>query len=215
MAVLNLQREWLYLFEPHTASRTTSIVLQSIGGKEIGGPHSKFNALTGYFPYNQDLDVCVTVRNPLDVLITRWLRNRGRRKPVTLREWAHIRKNTKGAEHSFTSPLIGLWKDATTFCWYEYLEADLQYVFQDSSIQLGYDDIHRTLETEDTFKQPWWTYFEDNKDVLDELLGLYKRFMKRFGYELDYVDGSPRMFINQAIRKKLMHVAYGCNPHKS
>jgi len=198
MALINTNRQWIYLLEPHTASRSTSIALQKLGFISVGGWHAKLAPLheAGMIPDPTDYEVGVTVRNPIDVLITKWLK--GRPKKISLWDWM---RETDPVY--FRHPLMGLWKTGTTFCWFEHLTEDLQYVFNNPTITVDFDPTHKCREDASLAKRPWWKYVQEDHRVLDKALRMYGDFMKVFGYHYAEWNGRPHMFIDEDTRNKL------------
>ncbi|MHA2265649.1 MAG: hypothetical protein ACXAEN_24930, partial [Candidatus Thorarchaeota archaeon] len=139
----------------------------------------------------------VTVRNPIDVLVTKWIVS-----PSTqsFRDWVFENKNSE----AIIEPLRGLWRRANNFVWYEDIHDDLKHVFHyHSGMQLPFNQYHVTKA-----KKPWWTYVDGDYKLLNLLLGYYAGFMKRFGYEFGYVGGKPHMFLRLDVRREL------CKPTK-
>jgi len=199
MALINQPERWFYLLEPHTASRSTSQALQGLGGVEVGGWHANLKALyaSKLIPNPVGYEVGVTVRNPLDVLITKWLKSRYP-KMSSLREWMGT------IDPSFYShPLSGLWKSATTICWFEHLEDDLRFIFNEPELKVAYDPKHKCKENPKQPKRYWWQYMEEDTQTLDIVLKLYADFMEMFGYHYAEQNGRPHMFINQDTRNDL------------
>jgi len=196
MALINTNKRWMYLLEPHTASRATSKALLRFGFVEVGGWHSKVGPLqeAGMIPDVSDYEIGVTLRNPIDVLITRWLKDR--QKDQRLFDWI-----TSIEPIYYTRALAGVWKGATTFCWYEHLLEDLRFVFSAPDLELEYDPEHKTQESAQRLKKPWWVYLEEEPKVKGILLRHYSDFMETFGYHLSSWQGRPHMFINEDIRQ--------------
>lgn len=199
MALHNIQDKWLYLMEPHTASRATVAALQQVDGSQIGGHHARISNLTGRDrKHIRDISVydiiACTVRNPFDVLVTRWRIGSGRNDPF--HEWAW-----KNRDHIVVSePLHGLWKDANSWLYYEHLSSDLNYVFG-QELDLGYDDNHKTDS-----KEGWSDYYDqDGGEVWDYVMEHhYSGFCQMFGYSFHKnEDGKRICSIDPTSRKKL------------
>ena len=192
MAVIHRKQKWMYLFEPHTASRATQRLLASIGGKPCGAHHDGVTKMRTRLrqQHISEYDIGVTVRNPIDTLVTRYIKNN--LEGLGFDEWVKV--------HKIKEPLTGIWRGGTTYCWYENLQADLNHMFHrnssnDSDFVLEYFDLDKTPG-----KQPWWTY--PSNETIDTLLVHFKPFMDMFGYEFYRLDGEPRMRIrNEAVRR--------------
>lgn len=198
MALINTNKEWIYLLEPHTASRSTSSALRRFGFVEVGGWHAKLQPLyeQGKIPDPTHYEIGVTVRNPLDVLVTRWLKDRP--KGLSLYDWLEKKEPVY-----WVRPLMGLWESATTVCWYEHLDEDLQYIFDAPDLMVDFDPSHKSREKPNRAKRPWWVYIEEEPRVCQKVLRHYAAFMEKFGYHLSTWRGRPHMYINQDIRKRL------------
>lgn len=198
MAVIQRREKWLYLFEPHTASRTTQRLLRAMGGEKVGGHHANREGLRRHIPVRQRMDVIVTVRNPIDVLVTKWHKNS---EGTEFNEWVATNVNRP----FIRDPLTGVWQDGTTFCWYENLEEHLNRVFQRNDLTLGYDPNEKTEG-----KRPWWTYPDEK--TIDLLVSNFREFLDKFAYEFYREGGEPRMTYRREGPRKL------CKPlrwHKS
>jgi len=177
MAVINQNEKWIYLFEPHTASRATQKELMKIeGSEEFGHHHVGLTEMTD--PRRQKttplatfagFDVICTVRNPFDVLVTNW-------KAGSSRDWEFDEWIEFNLHQSIVNvPLHrGLWQQANIICYYEYLQEDLNFIMG-REVPLGYNQGHITHG-----KQHWSTYY--NKSNLNLLLMYYQNFMDSFGY---------------------------------
>lgn len=196
MALHNIQDQWIYLMEPHTASRATVSVLTKLGGSQIGSHHHSLKQLTGRDRRevanldNYDIIAC-TVRNPFDVLVTRWRFGPGKNDPFY--EWAWDNR-----DHPIVAdPLRGLWKEANSWIYYEHLQPDLEYVFG-TEIDLGYDLNHKTDS-----KEHWSTYYTDDQELWDYLMdGQYGQFCAMFGYHFHQSEGSLHCSVDPVVRKR-------------
>lgn len=188
MAVIHKRKKWVYLFEPRTASRATERLLLTLSGCQKHGAHH--DGLPQVRPRIHNIDdfyVGVTVRNPIDVLVTEYVKDS---RDHSFDEWIKTIGN-----HHVPEPLTGLWRGGNTFCWYENLQEDLRHMFQNmvrTSSRPDFDlDFVKTDKTVD--KQPWWTY--PSEETLNALLVRYKPFLDRFGYEFYREGGEPRMAV--------------------
>lgn len=202
MAIINRQEKWIYLGQPHTASRATSDALLKLDGCEtIGHHHSSLLDLTKpdkdktiepqpletYLDYN----VICTVRNPLDVIVTHyWSSRNSRREPwLTFDQWVRSVLYTP----PIAFPLYReLWMHANTFVYYEHLQSDLNYVL-DRNVPLEKNPQHVTRH-----KEHWLTYYSE--ELLDMVLMFQQPFMNLFGYNIEE-DGT--VWIDDEVRDKL------------
>lgn len=202
MAIVNQRQKWIYLMEPHTASRAVANALMAQGGcGQLGHHHIGVSELTDrrrtqLIQNISEYDIICTVRNPLDVLVTKWKYGP---KDQAFCEWVMERVD-KGHE-SVTNPMMGLWRDCNKFVYYEHLEDDLEHVFG-KGLNLGFDPTHVTKD-----KEPWQNYYADpdcgcGEELLDLLMPLYEGFMTQFGYELFVSDQvyAPKCFMDNEIR---------------
>ncbi|MHA2264764.1 MAG: hypothetical protein ACXAEN_20425 [Candidatus Thorarchaeota archaeon] len=196
MAVTQRRQNWVYLFEPHTASRATQRLLKTIGGEKVGGHHDRLDNIRKIVGRNRKMDVIVTVRNPIDVLVTKWHKNNVDNN-LEFNEWVKANIN----KPFICDPLAGIWQDGTTFCWYENLLSHLKQVFHRNSTNGG-DFVLSYKPSEKTEgKRPWWTY--PDKDTLNLLLGNFREFLDKFAYEFYREGGEPRMCFRHEGPRKL------------
>ena len=184
MAVINYNRKFVYLFEPHTASRATQLTLKRdvADTSIVGHHHIAMEHLTAIRRQHivprrtKDFKVITTVRNPFDTLVTRWLHGEHKRKSIE--EFVDL-----CWDHEAMAPARGLYKEASLFCWYEHLQNDLRWMFKTPGLDLGWNPLHKTEG-----KKPW----QDNYTFQ-----LYDRirqrpdwiaYMNRFGYRVE-LDG--------------------------
>lgn len=191
MAVIHEEEKWLYLFEPHTASRSTKEMCLAMGGQlaGLGSHHVPLDILLKEKDFTTDVSgyaIISTIRNPIDVLVTRW----AKRKTGTTFEYF---TNQYGGGPWYTQPMRKLYTWCNTVCYYECLEPDLEYVFQ-RPIDLPYNENHKAPN-----KEPWYTYLDDKK-VRDICLTCCADILETFGYEYGTVNGQPTMWINEEIR---------------
>ena len=192
MAVIHRRQKWMYLFEPHTASRATQRVLISIGGMQCGAHHDGVTQMRTRLRQQHitEYDIAATVRNPIDALVTRYIKNN--LEGLSFDVWVDRNK--------IKEPLSGLWRGANRYCWYENLQGDLNHMFHRNSSNDS-DFVLEHLDNDKTpGKQPWWTY--PSQATIDLLLGRFKSFMEMFGYEYFKEGGEPRMGIRAEAVKK-------------
>jgi len=201
MAYINTAKKWLYLFEPHTASRATTVILDMLGGSKIGHHHIGIPELTNvrrqHIAANQiaGMDVIVTVRNPFDVLITRWMNTEHRDKPFE--RWFDKYKH----HEAVTTPLTGLYASATRICWYENLENDLYWVLTGlEPAKPKPKKLERNSKHVTTGKKNWNTYY--TPEMIQQLLPHYDGFLQQYGYKLHLDKAHPRMELDQETRKR-------------
>ena len=189
MALVNYKRKFIYLMEPHTASRATvtTVIKYVPETSPIGNHHANIEDLTYWRRQYVDLkrikgfDILATVRNPFDVLVTRWRRNSSfKNKPLT--EWVEVSERVEDSIACVPSSRK-LYKDANIFLYYEELEDDLKWVFTQPELELGYDQSHKTAG-----KKYWREYYTDG--LMDHLLARedWATYLERFGYHV-YKDG--------------------------
>ena len=186
MAVVNHHHKWLYLMEPHTASRCTRRALRKIGHTaNVGHQHIGLPELTSWRRTHLDpkqihgYAIMCTVRNPFDVLITRW--KVGAFREGRFQEHVDAMKDNK----SMDQPLLGLWKECNNFVYYEDLQEDLEWVFRGHPIELE----RRPSETTEMKNKPWQEYYEGQDAIVTYLMSQYGMFLKKFGYQIEYQGG--------------------------
>jgi hypothetical protein len=101
---------------------------------------------------------------------------------------------------SVSEPGMGLYREAEFFCWYEDLEADLRWMFNRPALTLPKDPTHVTEG-----KQPWPEYYRGQPALVEELVDLYKPYLEKFGYHIDWDDDEdiPTCLIDEKIRAAL------------
>ena len=212
MAVVNHRYKWIYLMEPHTASRATEeYLLKEMGGTKLGHHHIGIPALTRrdremINPQRlAEYKIISTVRNPFDTLITRWLYNKS---AGDLGEWVN-----RLLELDSLPCADGLYKQATHFVYYEHLEEDLSILFG-KAVRLPRHEKHSTIK-----KEPWQSYYEydglypnpppDMGETVAKMLEYWAPYLSQFGYMVKYKygnDGIHRLSceIDQSKREKLV-----------
>lgn len=233
MAVINTQHKWLYLMEPHTASRCMSDFLKKeLGGSEIGHHHISVDHLTDrarqHISPNQlkGFRILCTIRNPLDVLVTRWkFQGKGgmdkpraeaiaRHRGVTLDEvldqynqegyinfdaWVYSIQDRPGR----MIPMRGLYDECTQYLYYEHLAEDMTTTFGRAL------ELRRTSDSHITpGKEPWWTYYmrdgEVDHNLLNVILEKFQPFLSRFGYSYQEKEGRLHCHVNPFVRERLV-----------
>ena len=193
--MVNYDRKFFFLLEPHTASRATVTALKKYvsGTTEVARHHSDMEEILDWRRQHVDpkqvagFKVVATVRNPFDALVTRW--RKGSCKNMQMSEFMDKRWDTTDL-----TPGRGLWKEASSWVYYEDLEADLQWMFTDANISLGYDDSHRTPG-----KKHWSEYFSESEfnRVLTRLD--WVNYLEQFGYTVNH---SGDTLIDMKVRVK-------------
>lgn len=184
MAVINYNRKFIYLFEPHAASRATQIALKEYvaGTSTVGHHHIAMEHLTSLRRQHvnprrtKDFKVVTTVRNPFDTLITKWQHGEHKTKPIE--EFVDL-----AWDHTSLSPGLGLYKEASLFCWYERLQEDLRWMFKNPELDLGWNPLHKTED-----KKLWPTYYSFSLFHRLSRRPDWIDYMNRFGYCVDF-DG--------------------------
>lgn len=207
MAIVNQRQKWIYLMEPHTASRAVADALMAGGGcgqlghHHIGVPELTDRRRTQLIQNINEYDIICTVRNPLDVLVTQYkftphAKESDDANYIPFYTW--VRRGIEADSEAVTNPMMGLWKDCTKFVYYEHLEDDLEHVFG-KKVDLGLDPTHVTEG-----KLPWQDYYSGpvGEEILDVLMPLYSGFMAQFGYELFIGENDIRCFMDNEIREQ-------------
>jgi hypothetical protein len=93
MAVANEKWQFVFLAEPHTASRAVRDALLTIPGTyKAGSHHSPMDALLSHRGVRHKRSYYTTfcvVRNPADIMVTIWLQSWEYRQGMTLTEFLH------------------------------------------------------------------------------------------------------------------------------
>lgn len=194
MAVVNSEEKWVFVCEPHTASRGTKAALLELpGSREVGNHHidvfqiMKQEDILGF-------DTICTVRNPLDTVVSRWRLGKGYNRPF--KEWV------QSPDSELKSKWFGHYRFSNIVCWFENLRVDLNYVFQ-RAVPLLHNPKHKTLDKDD-----WSCYYdEESFKVVTEL---YSDYIEEFGYQLSFANGRASIRIDESTRKKRLHkIGYG------
>lgn len=197
MALYNRDLKFIYLFEPHTASRAILEHLPKYvhGTATIQHHHISIQDMTNWRKQilrPQDALQCriiCMVRNPLDTLVTRW-----RSSSFQHVSFQRFFDNNKD-HHQIKEPGMGLYRDAEFFCYYEDLQEDLRWMFNRPLLELGWDDTHKTKG-----KEPWYTYY--SYDMVQYLQDVYKPYLTTFGYSFTFENGRPICSIDPAVRSQ-------------
>lgn len=235
MAVVSQRQKWLYVMEPHTASRAVhSALMDSLTCGPLGHHHADVLELTnkrkrGRVPLLnnvEDWDLCCTVRNPFDVLVTmyrtsafgrpvrtdeellidcandpraleRLKKHNERNKTTHVPFGEWVLKAIHAGSDAICVPLRGMWRECNNFCYYEHLQEDLDTMFN-GRVKIGFDEKHVTAD-----KGHWseWWVGEKEQEALRRLLPYYFSFLDQFGYEVTW-DGSvpPVVTVNEEVR---------------
>lgn len=195
MAVVNHTFRWLYFMEPHTASRAVRRMLMGqCGGSEIGNHHISSEELLYWRRQHirkvdfQRLTKICTVRNPLDVLVTKWKQHP--KSDTPLEQWFEEHKHNLKIN-------FGLYKEADIFCWYEDLQDDLRWVFRNQNLTLEYNQDHKTKT-----KAEWQTYYTE--EFMHKVIAQCEPYIKKFGYSYEYdFNGEINVTIDKDVRRRL------------
>ena len=191
MALVNTTRKFIYLFEPHTASRATELALAQVyGSKVTGNRHAGIRELIsdGYITQIQAAEyrIVCTVRNPLDTYITRWMikSNRHTDNMVDDIQAKHIKLTG-----------LGLWAEATDHVWFEHLDEDIQSLFRVKMPKA--DPKHKNKYK----NKPWQDYY--NIESFSLVVAACKPYMDKFGYRPFIIDKKVEVTVDKNIRGQL------------
>lgn len=194
MAVINREEKWVFVREPHTASRATAAALLTIPHSEELLPQHQ--SILDIIPQENVLgfDVICSVRNPLDVVVSRWRLGKGH--TLSFREWV------LSPEAELKSKWFGHWQHSNIVCWFERLHHDYNYVF-DLTVPIEHDPRHKTLDKDD-----WSSYYD--RDTFRVVTEQYDDYIKEFGYQLSFANGRATVQIDEPARKRrLQKIGYG------
>ena len=146
MAVVNWQVGFVYLANPHVASRaTTSALLRLQGSVEVAHHHADLQCVIDQYPAAAACPTVLhTVRHPLDWLVSRYLCNGGERGEWS--EWLRKRKPR----------IFNRFPEATLFAKYERLEADLRRI-TGCPVTITRDRFHVTVGKPKDYMSYWDT----------------------------------------------------------
>lgn len=230
MAVLNQQKRWLYLMEPHTASRAVSkALLYQLECGEFGHHHISITELTDRrrTPTLHNLhewDIICTVRNPFDVLVTQWKMSGASEKPMTEdeinRRWGNDKRKLRrmAKQANMYKPFIE-WVHGGINRFEDHICTPLRGLWRDTTSVCYYEhlqeDLNLTFNTRLTLprnqahvtkgKKHWsehWTG-DREKEALKLLIPIYSDFMSRYGYSITWDDNDvPQLAVDPAVRKQ-------------
>lgn len=196
MAVVNYDEKWIYFMEPHTASRAVNNALLKDKACHYAGPHhSTISQITDMsrddftsIPMEKLLgfDSICTVRNPLDMLVSRWRLGKG--QFISFHDF--VAKNNQ--PNRLQSHLSGFWKSCNIVCYFENLQADLNFVFG-REIPIEHNNLHRTLE-----KKPWSDYYD--RDTFDSVTKYFADYSEKFGYQHEWQDNKAVTYLDASSR---------------
>lgn len=223
MAVVNHVKKWLYLMEPHTASRATSeLLMKQCQGAQIGHHHIDIPELTDRRRQHidpkklVDYDIICTVRNPFDVLVTKWrfsgkggmMRKRAEtiarhkgisveevldgplNQPQPFHEW--VMSNV--AHPNLNNPSRGMPHRATHIVYYEHLNEDISTTFGRPL------EVPQIANQKTEGKEPWASYYEEHPDLVDYLVQHWRGYLEKFGYRLTETYDGLSMEIDPEVR---------------
>lgn len=186
MALVNYERRFIYLMEPHMASRATVDAVMKYIPKtgNVGHHHINLDELLNWRRQHIDpkqvegFRILATVRNPFDTLVTRWRQGALKNEPI--RDGV----SRLSEDHPILKPARGLYLNASHVLVYEDLENDLRWIFNQPDLELGYNPMHRTAG-----KAAWNEYYDE--ETFDKLSNRsdWKRYMESYGYKV-YFDGT-------------------------
>lgn len=156
MAVANEKWKFVFLAEPHTASRATRDALLKLDGSyKAGSHHIPMEALLNYKSLRRrsrkSYKTFCVVRNPADIMVTIWLQSSTRRdEGETLGEY--IRRYGVNKPHGFFFRHAAM---ADEVLHYENLQEELNGFLR--SIHASSVKLERIGPTEG--KEPWFRYY--------------------------------------------------------
>lgn len=186
MTVWNHKGKFVFLCEPHTASRATekAIYQQMAGTSKLPRQHMPPSELESSL---QGYAHVATVRNPFDVLVTLYHRPYNNR--MTFRAFVQSKW-----DHRDTCTTFWYAVDCDHIIYYEHLESDLKRVLR-FDLELGRDPKHSSAG-----KKPWHTYYDEETFERLKTRDDWKRYLDTFGYDVS-LDG--RVVIDSEIRERL------------
>lgn len=166
MAVVNLSRSFVYLANPHTASRGTVTALLNVPGSvEVAHHHANFRTVLEQCPEAvQCKTVFHIVRHPLDWLVSRFLNTGGQRGEF--RNWLRLQK----------TPIFNRFPN-TQFGKYETLVESLCRL-TNYEVALEYEDEHKTPGKVD------YTWYWEQNDI-DWALKRFADDFEKYQYSTD------------------------------
>ena len=174
MAVINLDSGWVYLANPHTASRATTAALCKLPGSiEVAPHHANLHFLHEEYPATKECQVVFhIVRHPLDWLVSRFLCTGGQKGKF--RDW--FKKYPAPIYRKFL-------KQTTDFGNYENLISDLARL-TGHEVALGYDNDHKTQGKVDDYMWYW-----EQSDV-DFAIKRFESDFDNYGYDKNIIGMS-------------------------
>jgi hypothetical protein len=208
MAMANHNTKWLYLMEPHTASRAIEKALPQVGGTRCGHHHINIHDITrrGRAEISNkkisDYKIIATVRNPFDTIVTRW---KYAKSDLSFSEWVGKMFESETGLH----PSNGLEETAGHIVYYEHLEEDLETTFG-TPVKLDYDPNHKTQE-----KKEWQEYYQGESELVKRLTIHWFPYLMKYGYDVNppadfewsgpfYDDNGPAVEIKQDVRARMV-----------
>lgn len=207
MAVVNHSQKWVFLAEPHTASRAVrEALLANCGGSLVGHHHISLAELTGPREHMDprrigEYKIIVGVRNPYDMMVTKWIysgkpsmikaracrlaahmgitREEAMEMPFNELQELHNWIAANDVHPTLNDPSRGLEADGTHFIYYENLAEDLETTFGKPVLQPR--DPNYTTKG----KQHWSSYYVNQPATLQYLNSRWVGYMAKYGYSLD------------------------------
>jgi len=188
MTMINRESRLVFLAEPHTASRAVRRALQKAQGWEYVKPHHAWVPdLIEKGLITEDFTSLVTLRNPLDVLVTQW--RYSHYQDLTFAGWLGEMMGHEEIEF----PMRGIWQCADHFLYYEHLTEDWQHFFPKGPA------LERHSEDRTDKKGHWSDHYQDKPSWVEYLLSRYESFLTQFGYSIDPMS-TPSCTIDETIR---------------
>lgn len=164
------REKWLYMFEPHTASRATRLALEALPYCKHVPPHHRRPGLEKYRHYTK---FC-TVRNPFDTVVTKYYHGADYNHMIFQ---IFVRRNVNQPK---CAPGMGLWKLADYHLRFEDLEHQLKITFGAlGEIKLKHERHHKSSRRG---KKPWHTYYNEHLYELLEGQKEFDEYLWRFNY---------------------------------
>jgi hypothetical protein len=207
MAVVNHKQKWIFLAEPHTASRATrEALLANCGGSPVGHHHIDLKELAGPREHMDprrigEYKVIVGVRNPFDMMVTKYLyagkgsmvkarasrlaahmgisREEAAKMPFSEVQVMHEWIASNNPHPTLNDPSKGMDADGTHFIYYENLAEDLETTFGRPVLKPR-DPKHTTSN-----KKHWSHYYANQPATLMYLQDRWAGYMGKYGYSLD------------------------------
>lgn len=196
MALVNHELKFVYLFEPHTASRATEAALAQMDGSKVtGNRHANLKELVNDRSVTKEqaseYRVFCTVRNPLDSFITRWLIK------SHSRDSAKMLVDIKAKYIPMTCR--GLHASATDHIWFEHLDEDIQSVFGVTMPEA--DPTHKNKH-----KKARWQSYYTNMGAFIEVSKANRSYMNRYGYRPLIIDTPIGVALDNHHRLDILNV---------